>query len=129
MRAYGEAQKIWVSAEASVATTEVMSDERPLHTVYSQCVISFQNFLIQCTQDESLKSSEGLEKCYEEYSRLKIWGYQRRAAQGPSVPGSLAAVLVDYPDLGNIILEIYEQIIQSFDRRKYRHVFKIQSQG
>ncbi|KAJ3578723.1 hypothetical protein NPX13_g1842 [Xylaria arbuscula] len=94
-----------------------MSSGRPLHTVYSQCVISFQEFLVKCSRDHNFQGNEGLEKCYEEYSRLKIWGHQRKAALGPSVPGSLAATLLDHPELENTILEIYDQIIQSFDRQ------------
>ncbi|KAJ2982578.1 hypothetical protein NUW58_g6413 [Xylaria curta] len=93
-----------------------MASERSLGTLYSHSLAFFQKFLVRCSRYGELESSRGLERCYEEYSRLKIWGHQKRATLGPSVPGSLESALQDRPELQNILLEIYEQIIDCFQR-------------
>ncbi|KAI0533156.1 hypothetical protein GGR58DRAFT_517148 [Xylaria digitata] len=104
------------TTQVPVMTPGIVTGERSLGTLYSNCLTSYQNFLIKCSRNDSLESSLGLERCYEEYSRLKIWGYQRRATLMPSVPGSLAAIVHDNPELQNTLFEIYEQIIDSFHR-------------
>ncbi|KAI3337090.1 hypothetical protein HD806DRAFT_26742 [Xylariaceae sp. AK1471] len=95
------------------------ANKRSLSTLYSESLSSYQKFLVHCTRHYNVETSHGLERCYEEYSRLKAWGHQKRAALRPSVPGSLAATLRDYPALQNVLIEIYEQIIDSFSRRKF----------
>ncbi|KAI0976564.1 hypothetical protein F4678DRAFT_413764 [Xylaria arbuscula] len=111
----GKAQSSEIT-QPSAADLGAMTNERSLNTVYLQCIHSYQQFLIRCSQNNNPESNKGLEKCYEEYSRLKIWGYQRKAALELSAPDSLAATLADHADIANTILEIYEQIIRSFDR-------------
>ncbi|KAI3342035.1 hypothetical protein F4824DRAFT_271959 [Ustulina deusta] len=103
------------AAQAPVINSEIIASER-LGTQYSECLASFQRFLVRCSQDDGLNSSRGLEKCFEEYSRLKIWGHQKRAALKPSVPGSLAATLQGQPKLQGVLFEIYEQMIDGFHR-------------
>ncbi|KAI1426141.1 hypothetical protein F5Y12DRAFT_784217 [Xylaria sp. FL1777] len=95
----------------------ITTSERSLDRLYSKCLSSYQEFLIRCSHDATLDSGPGLQRCYEEYSRLKIWGCQRKAALMPSVPGSLADTVRDHPELEDILFEIYDQIIDSFDRQ------------
>ncbi|KAI0407394.1 hypothetical protein F4802DRAFT_20177 [Xylaria palmicola] len=97
---------------ASLATSKNQS----LSTLYSECLASYRTFLVRCSQDDRLRSNQGLEKCHDEYSRLKIWGHQKKAALGVSVPDSLEAMLSDSPELQQLLSEIYEQIIYSFSQ-------------
>ncbi|KAI0868791.1 hypothetical protein GGS24DRAFT_506424 [Hypoxylon argillaceum] len=93
-----------------------MVGERSLGTVYSKCFESFQWFLARFNQDSGLQSGQGLKKCYEEYSKLHIWGHQNKVTTRQSVSGSLAATLQDHQDIQSILLETYEQIIDCFDQ-------------
>ncbi|RYC64751.1 hypothetical protein CHU98_g1441 [Xylaria longipes] len=104
-------------AQGPVINSGIMASER-LGTLYSECLASFQRFLVRCSQNDRLNSSRGLEKCFEEYSRLKIWGHQQGAALKPSVRGSLSSTLQGHPELQGILFEIYEQAIDGFNQRK-----------
>ncbi|KAI0460434.1 hypothetical protein F5B21DRAFT_510700 [Xylaria acuta] len=102
-------------AQDPVINLGISASER-LGTLYSECLASFKKFLVRCSRYDRLNSSQGLEKCFEEYSRLKVWGHQERAALNPSVPGSLAATLQGHPKLQGVLFEIYEQMIDGFHR-------------
>ncbi|KAI8947429.1 hypothetical protein F4801DRAFT_592596 [Xylaria longipes] len=102
-------------AQGPVINSGIMASER-LGTLYSECLASFQRFLVRCSQNDRLNSSRGLEKCFEEYSRLKIWGHQQGAALKPSVRGSLPSTLQGHPELQGILFEIYEQAIDGFNQ-------------
>ncbi|KAI1743712.1 hypothetical protein F4680DRAFT_409163 [Xylaria scruposa] len=103
------------ATQDAVINSDVTASER-MGTLYSQCLASFQGFLARCSRYDDLNSSQGLEKCFEEYSRLKIWGYQKRAALESSVPDSLAAMMHGHSKLEGVLLEIYEQMIDGFQQ-------------
>lgn len=111
----GEAENDKAIQARAIRSSATASEQS---TLYSECLASFQTFIDRCSGYDGLNSSEGLERCSEEYSRLKIWGYQQGTALMLSVPVSSAATLQSRPELPGILFEIYEQIRDGFDRRK-----------
>lgn len=87
--------------------------EMTLPALYTDCLNAFRKFLIECSKNSRLAHSNGLEKSLDEYSRLKIWGDERRASLPSSVPGSLSDVLQDQPELCQTVIEVFQSIIDS----------------
>ncbi|KAI1114992.1 hypothetical protein F5Y14DRAFT_412704 [Nemania sp. NC0429] len=89
---------------------DTFKSQKPLAALYSKCLLSFQKFLTRSDPYYGSDYSSGLERCYEEYSRFKLWGDEKGATLELSVPGSLEATLRGHPEVQNILSEIYEQI-------------------
>ncbi|KAI0010163.1 hypothetical protein F4779DRAFT_579009 [Xylariaceae sp. FL0662B] len=108
-----------VQHDAGMAEDSISLDEEEEHhslgPSYSNCLNSYRRFLVQCSRNPSISQSPGLEKCFEEYSRLKLWGDQKQASLPPSVPGSLSATIQD-AELRQTVVDIFEQIIESFQQ-------------